>query len=273
MAEPGACDVLDRHSLLEKQKAQVDALNATLKADGVEQAKPFSEQELLAFLRASNFDSAVARSRLLSAHEWRQSAQISEKLHDATWSSQELAMRSVLLYDYLGLDKHGRPILLERVGAWNVSNLLLESQDLGRFKTLHAMAAETLATMKRPEDAKDPRGFVLIMDMAGLGFRHLRPKLASTFGALNEIDESFYPDSLAHVFVVNAPALFTALYAMIKPLVNADTLAKVTLSSSVPDELLEALGADCLPEELRGRRKGIFPYAEDATPSSYPERR
>ena len=69
--------------------------------------------------------------------------------------------------DYVGADKHGRPLLIERVGAWDIQAVLDATEDLEKFTLLHAMADETLLQMKRPTTAKDPRGFVLIVDMEG----------------------------------------------------------------------------------------------------------
>ena len=69
--------------------------------------------------------------------------------------------------DYVGTDKHGRPLLIERVGAWDIQAVLDATEDLEKFTTLHAMADETLLQMQRPAAAKDPRGFVLIVDMEG----------------------------------------------------------------------------------------------------------
>eukprot|EP00913_Durusdinium_trenchii_P009030 g8493.t2 len=87
-------------------------------------------------------------------------------------------------FDYIGFDQHGRPVLLERVGAWRVDVVLRATEDLEEFKVLHAMANEILRQMKRPEGIQDPRGFILIIDLNGLSMAHLRPRLAFVFGEL-----------------------------------------------------------------------------------------
>jgi len=45
-------------------------------------------------------------------------------------------MRYVLLYDFLGLDQFGRPMLVERIGAWNLELVHSHSQDLDKFLAL-----------------------------------------------------------------------------------------------------------------------------------------
>ncbi|CAE7923082.1 sec14 [Symbiodinium sp. KB8] len=221
--------------------AKIESLGDELKRDGIEVA----EQELLAFLRATNFDQQEARARLLDTTGWRAATLVKEKLHCRDWRAKELAMRSILLYDYVGADKHGRPLLIERVGAWDIQAVLDATEDLEKFTLLHAMADETLLQMKRPTTAKDPRGFVLIVDMEGLGIWHLHPRLISAFAAVSQIDEAHYPDSVAAIFVVNAPWYFTSLFTMIRPSLNEDTYTKIHFSRCVPEEMLQCLGEDC----------------------------
>lgn len=264
-AEDGGTREPDRWALLESHRPAIDELREAL---GQTES---TDQELLAYLRATNFDLQASKARLEATRAWRRRSDIAAKMRDPSWRAAERAVRSVLLYDYLGLDRHGRPVLVERVGAWDVGALIREAADQDTFQVLHAMAAETLASMLRPPDVKDPRGYVLIMDMQGLSVRHLRPRLASTFGALNAIDLSFFPDSLAHIFAVNAPPVFAALFGMVKPFLAQETLSKVHLCAGVPDDLLEYLGPDCLPAELGGNRKGIFPYDVAAEASKFPD--
>ncbi|CAE7661341.1 sec14 [Symbiodinium sp. CCMP2592] len=260
-------DLLDRYELAKSRRPEIESLGDELKRDGIE----VDEQELLAFLRATNFDQQEARARLLDTTDWRAATLVKEKLHCSDWRAKELAMRSILLYDYVGADKHGRPVLIERVGAWDIQAVLDATEDLEKFTILHAMADETLLQMQRPATATDPRGFVLIVDMEGLGIWHLQPRLISAFAAVSQIDESHYPDTVAHIFVVNAPWYFTSLFAMIRPFLNEDTYTKIHFSRYVPDNMLQCLGEDCLPVELGGLRAGIFPYSLDASPSRHPE--
>ncbi|CAK9088620.1 Sec14 cytosolic factor (Phosphatidylinositol/phosphatidyl-choline transfer protein) (PI/PC TP) (Sporulation-specific protein 20) [Durusdinium trenchii] len=253
------------------RSAEVEALRGDAQEQGLEASDqdPFVE-ELLAYLRATGFDRPEALRRLLETQAYRDALDIEEKIHNATWAAKEEQMRRVLLYDYIGFDQHGRPVLLERVGAWRVDVVLRATEDLEEFKVLHAMANEILRQMKRPEGIQDPRGFILIIDLNGLSMAHLRPRLAFVFGEVSKIDEAHYPDTVAHIFVVNAPWIFRALFAMIQPFLNEDTLTKVHFSYEVPFEIVEHLGAEHLPQELRGSRAGVFPYDLAAPTSDHP---
>lgn len=270
-----AAKPLDREALLEQHRDDVAALRAAV-SEAAQQlgqgacVEPVDDHTLLAFLRATGFSVPLAQERLQATAAWRQESRIEAMMCDDAWRDAERGMRHVLLYDYLGLDQHGRPVLVERVGAWDVSAVLEASQDLERFCSLHAMAAETMARIPRPAGAVDCRGYSLIMDMAGLGLHHLRPRLARVFAAVNNIDEQHYPDSVSHIFVVNAPSIFAALYRMIKPVLNSDTSTRMHCSAGLSDELLACLGPECVPKELGGALEQMFPYHLSAPLSEHP---
>jgi len=262
--------VLDRRALLKTHAALIQALYAAAcDADGKD-ANMQRKHELLAHLRATDLNVGNATIRYKETLAWKQRVGLDKIMTAESWRNQERALRTVLLYDYIGLDQHGRPMLVERVGAWNVSEVINASDNLEDFTLLHAMASETLVRMERPPDAPDPRGTVLIMDMEGLGFRHLSPSLLGVFRAINQIDEKFYPDCIAHIYIVKAPFLFSALQTLISPFLNHNTASKVHVSSGVPEDLPEHLGKDRLPQQLLGLRENVFPYDLTATSSEHP---
>jgi len=94
--------------------------------------------------------------------------------------------------------------------------------------------------------------------------------LLGVFRAINQIDEKFYPDCIAHIYIVKAPFLFSALQTLISPFLNHNTASKVHVSSGVPEDLPEHLGKDRLPQQLLGLRENVFPYDLTATSSEHP---
>eukprot|EP00546_Thalassionema_frauenfeldii_P007364 CAMPEP_0178910974 /NCGR_PEP_ID=MMETSP0786-20121207/9412_1 /TAXON_ID=186022 /ORGANISM="Thalassionema frauenfeldii, Strain CCMP 1798" /LENGTH=109 /DNA_ID=CAMNT_0020583319 /DNA_START=503 /DNA_END=832 /DNA_ORIENTATION=+ len=104
--------------------------------------------------------------------------------------------------------------MVERVGAWNVRDVMEAAANDDDF-------------LKLPNDAVDDRGQVIIMDCQGLSVGHLKPGLIKAFGRLSSNDSAHYPDTLAHIFVVNAPTLFSVLATLIKPFMDPDTYSKV----------------------------------------------
>jgi hypothetical protein len=280
--------VLDRESLIQMHIEQLSQMKLLPQA---------SNHGKLAYFRACNGDIQLAAERLQATLEWRKQAGVSHLLTDPIWLAKEKYMRKTLWYDYLGPDRHGRPILVERGGRWDVGKVLssiwphyyaqvypddVETTEQDRideesFVKLHCASCEIMLQTDRhcstPDTpVKDDRGMIIIMDLKGLRPWHLDPRLATAFGKVAAVNSAHYPDTLAHVWVVNAPYLFNALSRMVQPFLDPDTIGKFHVSSGIPPELAECVGADCLPEELGGSRKGIFPYAEDAPMSDYPKK-
>jgi hypothetical protein len=276
--------VLDRASLIKRHTTKL----AQIKVPGA------TDHDKLAYFRACKGDIGLAQERMQTTMKWRTKTGISKLLKDPTWLAKEKEMRKTLWYDYLGPDQHGRPVLVERVGRWEVGKVLAsirpayyntendktsteQQNEDNTFLKLHCMSCEKMLQMDRRQKdppnenpIKDDRGQVVIMDLAGLGPWHLDPRLAIAFGSVAQIDTLHYPDTLAHVWVVNAPYLFHGLSKLVQPFLHPDTFGKFHVSSYVPDELIDCIGKDWLPEELGGSRKGIFPYNEAAPMSDHP---
>ena len=79
-----------------------------------------------------------------------------------------------------------------------------------------------------------------------------------------------FVNQVAQIFVVNAPAIFNALFNVIRPFLNEDTLTKISFSSQLPDDLVPCIGAACLPSQLNGHRQNVFPYCADFPPCDLP---
>ena len=105
-------------------------------------------------------------------------------------ASKDSSFSCLLPKDYLGPDQHGRPILVERVGAWNVQEVLDATEDLENFSMLHAMADETLLQMDRPKSTTDPRGF-MIMCWIGTFSHHSSNELLEGNSTLNPLFQGF----------------------------------------------------------------------------------
>jgi len=250
---------LDRRVLLEAHHEEVAQLRSAT-------GSTLTDHELLAHLRAAQLQGQDPVERVLATMEWRMQSGIGLKAADRSWQEAEYEFRRVLKYDFLGHDLFGRPVLVERVGAWDVQQVEAATTNLERFVLLNALVCERLVHMPRPASAVDPRGVVVILDMHGLGSGHLSSQLLRAFASVSRVVRAFYPDMLADVFVVKAPWLFSALHTAIQPLLSGRTLSGVHICASVPTSLDE-LGAACLPTELHGIRSHVFPYDESVSPS------
>lgn len=65
--------------------------------------------------------------------------------------------------------------------------------------------------------------------------------------------QAYYPETLGELFIINAPWVFTPLWAMVRPWLDPVTAAKFhVLGSKFQKQLLEVIDADQLPVEYGG---------------------
>jgi hypothetical protein len=77
------------------------------------------------------------------------------------------------------------------------------------------------------------------------------------------------------MFIINAPTIFTVIWAVVKQMLNKNTVAKISiLGASYCTELLEEIDADNLPEKYGGNCTLNFddngPW-NDGTVEGYPD--
>lgn len=95
----------------------------------------------------------LASKRLQATQAWRTAINLDALMEDPAWMEAEREYRKLLLYNFLGSDQHGRPIMVERCGAWDVCKIVVAAEeDFDKFLKLHAMACETLRRHERPQE-------------------------------------------------------------------------------------------------------------------------
>lgn len=264
-----------RYVQLAAHQARVERLRGSCELDD-----GYSDHEILAFLRAvlteqpkASWDDleAAAAKRLSAAKRWRDETGLDAAVMSEHWREAELEYRRLLHYEFLGLDVAGRPVMVEHCGAWDLDRILEAAEgDAHRFATLHCMACEVMRRMPRPADSLDPFGKVVLLDFSGICtsqvVRHSR-RLARAFLKLAKLDNEYYPDSLAKIYLVHVPAVVSALATLIQPFLPEATLGKVHVSRGVPAELVKTVSTHVLPVSLGGSRTAVFPYEDNANMS------
>eukprot|EP00879_Flechtneria_rotunda_P010462 GHRR01010938.1.p1 GENE.GHRR01010938.1~~GHRR01010938.1.p1 ORF type:complete len:354 (+),score=106.05 GHRR01010938.1:979-2040(+) len=109
-----------------------------------------------------------------------------------------------------------------------------------------------------------------IMDVKGVGMSHLSGEVKRLISTLTKYDQDNYPEMLGRICIINAPMVFKAIWALVKPLLNPRTLSKIQIcQTNYAKDLLEHVDAENLPEWLGGRSKGTL--LDDVGPWSDPE--
>jgi len=95
---------------------------------------------------------------------------------------------------------------------------------------------------------------VMLMDMEGLGLKHLWRPGVMLFNSVTSLYENNFPEVMKNIFVIKAPKIFPIAYALVKPFLNEVTRNKVKiLGGDWKTELLEYIDESNLPEYYGGK--------------------
>jgi len=152
-----------------------------------------------------------------------------------------------------GSDKKGQPIVYAKSGRSNpplLNKLMTEEQLLENLIYQMEYKRNTLA------DLTKEKGVVMrslrIVDLTGLGRRHLAPSTLRTLQRAIKLLQEHYPEMIGNIVYVNVPWLFTSLWALIKSWINATTLEKITIAGDPQETLLQLIDKKDLPKFLGG---------------------
>jgi hypothetical protein len=153
-----------------------------------------------------------------------------------------------------GRDKLGHPIYVERIGMIEPSTLL-ENFKLEDIEHFHVYMMEALCRLKENHSALIGRRMykhLVIMDLAGLGLKHVSDKFRGPMGAIVHIDQHYYPESLYKMIIINAPWVFRVVWSFVQPRLHKVTQERIKMGE---EHLREYIDEDQIPDFLGGKYK------------------
>lgn len=263
LGHPSAVQEVDVAHLDDSQRAQLTEMRELI-GNALDAGEVEADNWLLKFLKFHSFDAAKAAEAYVAMRKWRVEKKVDQIL-DSDLPGGDL-MRMVTPHGYVGTDKEGRPIYVEKSGKIHV-DALLNAFPLETVVDSHVYGLETLRRRMAESSAK--RGetvdqFVTILDLAGLGLYH--GKALTVLKALQDLDNTYYPEAVGPIYIVNAPWIMPTLWEMVKPILNESIKAKIHVcGANFKEELREHIEADQLPEEYGGTSDQVIgetPYEE-----------
>lgn len=210
------------------------------------------EHELIRFLRARDMNLKKATKMYFNYRRWRI---VYGASHIAAFTTMpyEPLIQSILSHSYHKIDKHGRPLYVQRSGLIDPhrfsSEVSLEQIGIGHTWFCEEMARRAVIGSKIT--GKRQNKIVSIIDIAGVSLAGR--KMLKIFSTTSFIDQNFYPETLGQLNLINAPSFFPVLYSICKTFLSANTQKKVKIiGSNYKPILLEDLGPECLPVEYGG---------------------
>ena len=113
-----------------------------------------------------------------------------------------------------------------------------------------------------------------IIDLKGVPLSQFN-QVRKLVGSVSSIAQNYYPETMGRMFIINAPTLFTAIWVIIRQMLDEATVAKISvLGSNYKKELLEAIPAENLQVAYGGTctmpSGDVGPW-NDGTVPGYPQ--
>lgn len=156
----------------------------------------------------------------------------------------------------------GRPVYIQHLGSIDMKRLL-EFTTEDRMIKFHVQEYERLTRYILPACSKVAGRHIdatfTILDLKGVGIRHLTGDVKRMMGKIVAIDGDNFPEMMGHMCIINAPPVFKAFWGAIRPMLDARTQSKIEVcSTKYTPALLEWIDASSLPEYLGGTSKGTL---------------
>ncbi|KAG8748371.1 Non-classical phosphatidylinositol transfer protein (PITP) [Ceratobasidium sp. 414] len=180
---------------------------------------------LVKFLRARALDVDEASTMLISTLKWRAEFRAADTVNEKF----DPNIFGRLGYVH-GTDKEGRPI------TWRVG---LMERGLRKIDFVNVDA------------------MVQVHDYAGVSMTSRDANSKKAAAEASKLFQDYYPELLSAKFFVNVPSLFTWIFWLFKPLVSAQTLAKMKVVGTGPqtigEEMLPHVAESELPSQYGGK--------------------
>ncbi|KAJ3305024.1 cytosolic factor, phosphatidylinositol/phosphatidylcholine transfer protein [Kappamyces sp. JEL0829] len=208
------------------------------------------------FLAARQYDLEKAAAMLMAMLEWKKRENVDDIVENFTFSEAQQVNEIYPRYFHKHC-KLGRAVLINKLSYLNMPQLL-NCTTPERFLKEHIREIEKITKYRMPACAKkhpqhkEAGQLFNIVDIKGVALSGF-PQVQSIVTSIAKTDTEYYPETLGCMCIINAPMLFTAIWAIIKRFLDQKTISKIhILGANYQDKLLDLIDASNLPLEYGG---------------------
>lgn len=239
----------------EQEQRSVEAFRQVLIGENLLPKKHDDYHILLRFLKARKFDLEKTKNMWTDMLKWREEFGVDTIEEDFEYTELE-EVRKYYPQGHHGVDKEGRPVYIERLGKVEPAKLM-QVTTVERYLKYHILEFERSLNRKFPACSVARKRHIdsstTILDVAGLGLKNVSKSARELVLRIHKIDADNYPETLHHMFIVNAGPGFRILWNSMKSFLDPKTTAKISvLGNKFQSKLLEVIDESELPDFLGG---------------------
>ena len=235
------------------------------------------------FLSAQGGKAAKAEKMLRGTIEWRGKTDLEAKMRVWRDIPDDLREKTYVGYQSGWYSSHtalGCPVYIERTGKLHLARVLkhVTADEIvdHHLRVMEWMMRVLMPEMARRENerraragaggAEDASPFpapdkvINLLDMNGLSSRALGRATMSIFKRVLNLDQSYFPEIMYRCYIVNCPALFRAVWAAVKPLLDKRIQSKILIYGKVTGKVMDEMvtlfgGEERVPAFMGGKCK------------------
>jgi hypothetical protein len=232
----------------------IDQFKQRLLQKGKYDPKIHSDYFLYRFLRARKYDLDKSEEMILNYFAWREREKVDDIAENFVF--QEAKKVSELYPQfYHKTDKEGRTIYIEQMKNLDF-NKLMDITTVERLTKKHIREYEKFTqyrlvacSLKKGSNVENG---LTIIDLKGVPLSQFN-QVRKIIALLSTISSDYYPETMGKMFVINAPMLFTAVWSVVKQMLDEHTVSKIhILGSSYKSQLLDHIDPANLPKFYGG---------------------
>lgn len=241
--------------LSEEQEDKLQEFKDIIKDEEITDDPRYDDYYLLRFLRARKFNIDKTIEMFEDFLDWR----YEHKANDAMvlYKCPNIPeVKKIYHHGYHKTDKLGRPFYIDQPCNFNVKDVL-EIAPEDEFYQYYIREYEYLLHVRFPAcsaayGSKVEQSFSLI-NMKGFNMGKLSKKSREFIKIAIKMGQDYYPEIMGKMFIINAPFIFKAAWAIFSPLIDAKTKKKISiLGSGYKKELFKYVDPENVPASLGG---------------------
>ncbi|KAI9463281.1 CRAL-TRIO domain-containing protein [Lactarius psammicola] len=267
-------DALDA-SILSFELQPLDTLRIELQNEPafMESSMPKDDHTLTRFLKARGYNASQAKQMILDCVHWRRTVEdvgieeLYRSIDPYNFPGREEVFESWPM-GFHKTDRFGRPVNIQSFGAISAKRLYRHITPEEHWRNVLVNVESLLAEVFPAASVaagRPIRQALVIVDLKGFGLAQFWA-LKSIARRSFEISQSYFPETMGQMIVINAPTSFTAIWTIVKPWLSPRTLEKISVLGAnqhhavlhdlvSPENLPTTLGGTCtcdgLPRRLR----------------------